>query len=76
MEREANDFLRDFCNGKLLLKDNEMSTILNSPITKEEVWSAISRLKKGKTPSLDGLPVEMIMLAKDIFTPHLVHIII
>ena len=33
-----------------------------------------SKLKKGKTPGLDGLPAELILYTKDDIIPHLVHI--
>ena len=51
-----------------------MTTILNSPISAEEVETAISKLKKGKTPGLDGLPAEILILNKKTLSPHLAHL--
>ena len=51
-----------------------MNNILNSPISTDEVHAAISKLKKGKTPGLDGLPAEILILNKDTVSPHLTHL--
>ena len=74
LEEEAANFIKQFCDGEIFMEDSEMNNILNSPISTDEVQAAISKLKKGKTPGLDGLPVEILILNKDIVSPHLTHL--
>ena len=52
--RKQNQLLRNI-KKKLSLADQEQ---LDQPITEEEVKIAISQLLTGKTPGLDGIPIE------------------
>jgi hypothetical protein len=73
-EQEANQYMKQYCQGLLPLNDNVMCEILNAPISTAEVNHAISKLKKGKSPGLDGLPAEVMINTKDILLPHLTYI--
>lgn len=72
--KEVENFLDQYDNGSITLQVNEMSDILNAKVTQAEVTHAINKLKKKKSPGLDGLPAEMIIYGKNIIAPHLMHI--
>jgi exonuclease III len=71
---EVKQFLLKYFNGDLEVQATEMCEILNSRILPEEVSYAISKLKKKKSPGLDGLPAEMLIYGKDIMCNHLAHV--
>ena len=45
--------------------------ILNGKITKNEIYFALRKVKKGKTAGIDGFPVELITEGKNYFMPFL-----
>ena len=53
-EEKQNKFLE---NIKKTLSDDE-NAFLNIPFSSEELYNAAMSLNKGKTPGIDGLPVE------------------
>lgn len=50
---------------------SEQKAKLDAPITEEEVRAAISSMKNGKSPGLDGFPIEYYKKYIDILTPVL-----
>ena len=48
-----------------------MNSVLDKYISEDEIIYAISKLKKGKSPGIDGIPAELILASKDILLPHL-----
>lgn len=50
---------------------NEQKDMLDTPITEEEIRAAISSMKTGKSPGMDGFPVEYYKKFIDILAPIL-----
>ena len=61
-EAEVINILKtyDQNNSYQYLESKEANAILNDKITLDEITSAVSKLKKGKSPGLDRIPVEFI----------------
>ena len=70
-EKEAQAFIEQYCQGLIDFDGNFINDILNEYISDEEVLCAIKKLKKGKSPGLDGLPAELLIYTSDIVCSHL-----
>lgn len=67
-EEEMEKF---FSGLQLPTLSGEQKTKLDAPITEEEVRAAISSMKNGKSPGLDGFPIEYYKKFIDILAPVL-----
>ena len=52
-----------------------ISELLNSVITEEEVDHALTNLKKGKSPGLDGLPIDIFINCKKVLLPSVLQLL-
>ena len=74
-EQEIKDFIDLYvAKDNTVLSDHDLSNILNANITVEEVCAAVKKLKPGKSPGLDGIPVEFIKSSVDIIKHDLTSI--
>ena len=61
-ERQVEQFIEHFDTSHYdkCITDKAMCDILNQKITKEEIFSSVSKLKAGKSPGMDRIPVDFI----------------
>ncbi len=52
-----------------------ISELLNSIVTEEEVMNALGNLKKGKSPGLDGLPIDIFINCKKVLLPIILQLL-
>lgn len=52
-------------------RQNVSDDLLDLPITRTEVFSAIKNLKNDKSPGNDGIPAELFKVVSDKFVPYL-----
>ncbi len=74
-EEEIKSMFNNFKNG-VCCEDNEslplIRDFMDSVITLEEVTHAIDMLKRGKSPGLDGVPIDIFKALKGDLSPNLV----
>lgn len=68
---ELDDYLQDISLPKLL--DSQIS-LLDAPLTTDEIGDTIQFFARNKTPGLNGFPIEWYMQFREILIPHLLRV--
>ncbi len=79
-ESEMKSFLQEFSGTKDPPESNSdpnnvlISEILNSVVQVDEVTLALDKLSSGKSPGIDGIPIDVFISLKDELSPILTHL--